>query len=178
MSTHAPTAFLQAKPLEMEEHAREEDNLKKLLQLFQAANSRISEAGTASFSSFWTALDEWGGQFMIGLQLGCSAAVEGLLAASFEERIMEFLSNGVRVHGYYPMLTSSSCMCVIESLKRRPLMAEPFSQTAYRLSSREDEQQCMITVAYTDLPLGITSEQAVEAQNSCCNTVYQMHRTS
>ncbi len=73
-----------------------------------------------------------------GLTVWLFLGIEGLLAASFEERIMEVPSNGVRVHGYYPMLTSSSCMCVIWSLNRRPLMTEPFSQIAYRLSSREE----------------------------------------
>ncbi len=46
---------------------------------------------------------------------------------------MEVRSKYASIHAYYPMLTSSSCMCGIWS----PLTAEPLSQSTYYLSSRE-----------------------------------------
>ncbi len=41
------------------------------------------------------------------------------------------------VHAYYPMVTSSSCMCGSWRLNRSPLTAESLSQATYYLSSRE-----------------------------------------
>ncbi len=53
----------------MAEDVREEDNQEKLLQLLQAADSRLIEARPASLSSLSTALEVRAGLLINGLTL-------------------------------------------------------------------------------------------------------------
>ncbi len=77
---------------------------------------------------------------LLVLLFDCFSSIEGLLAAELGILRKEYhggRSKDASVHAYYPILTSSSCMCSIWSWSRSPLTAEPLSQAAYHLSSRE-----------------------------------------